>query len=547
MTAVLAPSPRPAPRPVRGRAAGALAGTGGLVRLALRADRWTIGVWALAVAYLVRTSVVGFAALYPDAQARQARATLISSPAATALGGPGYGLDDYTTGAMTANELGLWIMLPVAIMAVLAVTRHLRGAEEDGRLELVRSQPVGRSAPVVAGLVAAAVATLVVGASTFALLLTTELDPAGSAVLCAAVVVAALVLASAAAVGAQLVGHARTANGLGMALIGVAFVLRAVGDVQAPESGSVWSWLSPFGWSQATAPYVLDRWWPLLLGLAAVAVNVAVAFTLVSRRDLGTGLLPERAGRARGRIAGLAALTWRRQRTSILAWGVATALCGALIGLLADAVVEFAASDPQVLRLFGGTDDVLDGAFAVYAVFLGVLAAAYAGTAVGAARADEASGRAAALLALPVSRTRWLGAQLAVAVAAVLVMLAAGGLLMGGSAAATLDEPDQVGRLLGAVLVTAPAALLVLGLAVLVLGAWPRGFAVVWAYVAYVGVMGMFAEVLPDGADALSPFRYLPRLPAESLDVAAVAAVTALAVGLGAAGLVAFRRRDTLA
>ena len=35
-----------------------------------------------------------------------ARAQLISSPAATALAGPGYGLDDYTVGAMTANELG---------------------------------------------------------------------------------------------------------------------------------------------------------------------------------------------------------------------------------------------------------------------------------------------------------------------------------------------------------------------------------------------------------------------------------------------------------
>ena len=64
---------------------------------------------------------------------------------------------------MTANEIGLWIMVPVAIMALLAVTRHLRAAEEDGRLELVRSAPVGRDAPVVAGLVAAFVATLAVG------------------------------------------------------------------------------------------------------------------------------------------------------------------------------------------------------------------------------------------------------------------------------------------------------------------------------------------------------------------------------------------------
>ena len=78
-------------------------------------------------------------------------------------GRPGFRLDDYTVGAMTANELGLWLMVPVGIMALLAVTRRLRAAEEDGRLELVRSAPVGRDAPVVAGLVAAVVATLAVG------------------------------------------------------------------------------------------------------------------------------------------------------------------------------------------------------------------------------------------------------------------------------------------------------------------------------------------------------------------------------------------------
>jgi ABC-2 type transport system permease protein len=524
---------------------GSLTGTPGLVRLALRADRWRIVIWSVAVAWLTLVSVQAYDSLYSSPESRQARATLIASPAATALAGPAYGLDDYTIGAMTANELALWIMLPVSIMAVLAVTRHLRAQEEDGRLELLRSQPVGSAAPVVAGLVAATAGVLAVGALTFVVLLSTPLDPEGSALMCASVVVAALVLAGASAVASQLSAHARTASSLGMAAIGVAFLLRAVGDVLGPESTSVWTWLSPFGWSQATAPYTEDRWWPLLVGVAATAVSVALAFVLVGRRDLGTGLLPERPGREHGRLRGVVGLTWRRQRASIWSWGVAVVLFGLLVGVLADQIAEFVDEQSALTDLFpDGVAGATSAAFALYSVMLAVLAFAYAATAVGAARAEETSGRAETMLALPLSRTRWLGSQLGLALAAAVTMLLMAGLVMGLTAAASLDDSSQVATLVGATAVTIPGVLCVFGVAVLVLGFAPRAFAVVWAYVAYVGVMAMFGELLPEGFDAASPFTYLPALPAEPMSWAPVLACTALGLLAGGVGMVAFRRRD---
>ncbi|MCR6688324.1 anibiotic ABC transporter [Cellulomonas sp.] len=534
------------PRP--GGTTNALAGTRGLVRLVLRADRFRVLVWALAVGWLVTVSVQAFEGLYATPESRAARARLISSPAATALGGPGFGLEDYTTGAMTANELGLWVMLPVAIMAALAVTRHLRAPEEDGRLELVRSQPVGRDAPVVAGLVAAAVGTVAVGAATFVGLLTTSLDPRGSAVLCAAVVVQALVFAAVSAIASQVSGSARGASGLALAAVGAAFVLRAVGDVRGPRSTSVWTWLSPFGWSQATAPYVLDRWWPLLVGLAAAGLATVAAFALVGRRDHGSGLLPERLGRAHGRLGSVTALVWRRQRVSIVSWSLAIVLCALLVGLLADGVVEFVDDDPDLARLFpAGAAGAVASVLTLYVVFLAVLAAAYVGTAVGAARSEEVSGRSAALLALPVSRTRWLGAQVGLAALVATAALGISGLVMGLAAARTLDDPDQVARLLGAAAVTVPGVLVVLGVAVVVLGWAPRAFGLVWAYVAYVGVWSMFGAILPDGTDVASPFTYLPGLPAEPMDWSGVIGVTVAAAALVAVGLAGFRRRDLAA
>lgn len=525
-----------------------LVGTGALVRVALRFDRWRILVWAVAVAGMVQVSVDALATVYADPATRAARATLISSPAATALAGPGYGLDDYTLGAMTANEIALWVMLPVAIMAILAVTRHLRAAEEDGRLELVRSAPVGRDAPVVAGLVAAAVATLAVGGLTFLALLSTDLDPVGSAAMCAGVVMVGLVFAGISAVASQLSSHGRTASSLGMAALGVAFLLRAVGDVRGPESTSVLTWLSPFGWAQATRAYVDERWWPLLIGVAFAAVCVAVAFRLVGRRDLGTGLVPERLGRpaARRALAGMTALTLRRQTGAIVSWGVAIVLCGALIGVLAGAIVDFIEDDATLGQMFGTGTDATAGAFALYTMFLAVMAASYVVTGVAAVRHEEVATRGARVLAGPVSRWRWLGTQVGVAGVAGLVIMLVSGLVMGVTAAVSLDDPAQVGMLVGAAAVTLPGIACVLGLAVLVYAVAPRLLAVVWAYVAYVAVVGMFGELLPDGSDALSPFTYLPGLPADEMSWPPVVAVTAVAVVLLAAGFAAFRRRDVL-
>lgn len=533
--------------PVRAVAArdGVLVGWRGLLRLALRADRFRIVVWAVAVAWLVLASVRAFDSLYVDAAARQARADLIRSPAATALAGPGFGLDDYTIGAMTANELGLWIMIPVAIMAVLAVTRHLRAPEEDGRSELVRSQPVGRDAPVVAGLLAAAVAVGAVGGATFVLLLATDLDPAGSALLCASVVVVGLVLAGVSAVAAQVAGTARGASALGLAAIGVGVVLRAVGDARGPRSTSVLTWLSPFGWSQATAPYVLDRWWPLLVGLAVTVVLVGLAFALVARRDHGSGLLPGRVGRAHGRLGTLVGLAWRRQRTSLVAWSVAIVLTALLVGSVAGSVADFVESDSAIAELFpAGSSGAVASATAMYTAFLAVLAAACAGTVLGAARGEEDAGRVGHLLALPVPRTRWLLAQVGLAALVVVVTMLVAGLVMGAAADLTLDDGRWVGRLVAAAAVQSVGALVVLGVAVVVLGWAPRWYGVVWAYVAYTGVATMFGAILPDGTDTLAPFAALPQLPAQPMDWPPVLVALVLAVLLTALGLVGFRRRD---
>jgi len=85
------------------------------------------------------------------------------------------------------------------------------------------------------------------------------------------------VFAGVSAVTSQLTAQARTASALSMAVLGITFVLRAIGDVNGPQSTSVLTWLSPFGWAQATAEWQVTRR-VLLLGSMGERPAASLAF-----------------------------------------------------------------------------------------------------------------------------------------------------------------------------------------------------------------------------------------------------------------------------
>src|SRR3546814_15534091 len=92
------------------------------------------------------------------------------------MAGPPVALD--TLGGRTAFEISAFGMVLAALMNLFLVTRHLRGDEEAGRAELLRSTVVGRHASITAVLATALLAAAVLGGLLFAGLIGTGL-PAG--------------------------------------------------------------------------------------------------------------------------------------------------------------------------------------------------------------------------------------------------------------------------------------------------------------------------------------------------------------------------------
>jgi ABC-2 type transport system permease protein len=531
------------------RPAGALTGTGTLVRLALRRDRVRLPAWLVGVVGFLTLSAVSVPEVFPTAAERQARGDFARSPVLTIFTGPGYGTDDYTVGAMVANEYLIYGVVALALMSIFLVVRHTRAEEEAGRVELVRSSVVGAHAAPTAALVVAVGANLAIGSAT-ALTLTAampELAAAGAWAFGLSMAAAGIVFAAVAAVTAQLTEHSRGAVGLAVVALGVAFVVRAVGDIGDDRT---LSWFSPIGWLQSTRPWVAERWWPLLPALLFALVLAALAYVLASRRDVAAGLLPARPGPARAAdpLVHPAGLALRLERTSLGIWAVGLFAFGAAFGSLLGEVEGFLADNPQLQELFGAAGDatVVDAFLTTVLLLLGLLAGGYTLTVTLRAHRDERAGLAEPLLATPLSRVRWAGTNLMVAAVAGSVVMLAAAAGAGTTAATERGDITWLGELLGAGLVHLPALWLLVGVGAALTGLLPRATALSWIVLVYAAVVGLMGDVLdlPDGLRAGSPFHHVPELPGGEVDATALAGLALLAAILIGLGLAGFRRRD---
>lgn len=538
--------PRPrqhaAPRP----GGTTLTGTGTMIRFVLRRDRVRLPIWIGAIVLSVVGSLPAFPETYPTAADRQARAELLSNPATIALTGPGYGTDNYTYGAMTANELLGYVSIAMALMSVLLMVRHTRTEEETGRTELLRAGILGRHAPTTAAITVVAGANVLIGLLLAVLMPTalSELSPSSSLLFGAAVASVGLVFTGVGALAAQVTEHARAASGLGAAAVGVAFALRAIGDV----GSSALSWLSPIGWAQRTEVYVNDRWWPLLLSVALTVVLVWLAFATTSRRDVGAGLVPARPGhpRANPRLLSPLGLALRQHQGGLIGWTVGLVAFGLAYGSLASSIEQFVSDNSTIQDFLGDSDSLIDGFMAVVVMMMALLAAAFGLTAVLRLRSEETSGRAEPVLATAVSRVRFAASHIAVALGGSALLMLAGGLGLAVTAALALDDASVFGTLLVAAVAHLVGIWLVIAVAVALIGVAPQLVQLSWVVLTYgvvVGLLGGFFQ-FPSWVTKISPFQAASRLPGGDLGTVALVIMVVLAVALMWLGLRGFRQRD---
>jgi ABC-2 type transport system permease protein len=531
--------------------ASAFAGTGALLRLALRRDRVRIPVWVAFAGYLAMAVAQSWDRLYPTVDSRrELAASIAADPTLSAILGPLF--DPLGTGGLTAWRIGTGTLLAMGLVASFLVVRHSRADEAEGRAELLLGGPAGRAAPLAAALLTAAVLLAAWGLLTAVLLVAAGLDAGGSFAFGLGQAAAGLVLAGFAGVTTQVARTSRGANGLAGLAIGLALLVTATGNAQ--EGGSPLQWLAPFGWAQQVRAYAAERWWLVALSVAAALVLAAAALHVAARRDLADGLLPQRPGRARAApwVTGPVVLAWRLDRAALLVWAAGFAVLGAFAGALLTTSVDLVSGNPALVdliaRLAGGATDIRD-AFLVDLTGLFGLVAAGAGISTALRlRAEEEDGRAETVLGAPRSRVAWLFGHGGTALLGSVLLLVVGGLSLGlVDGAAHGDALTQGLRATAAALLGAPAALLLVGVTLALVGVRPSWAAPVsWVVLVWCVLTGFLGAVLglPEWLRQTAPFGHVPPWPAGAMSWTPVLVLTAGAVLLVAVGALALRRRD---
>lgn len=525
-----------------------LAGAGFLLRFYLRLDRVRLISWTAGFFLLIYASTVALDAAYPTQEALQGRASLMSNPAAVLMTGPAFSLDNYTLGAMLANELSLWTFIPAGIMSVLLVVRHTRADEEAGRLEVLLALPVGRYAPAMATALLALISNLLVALAVAAGTAAGGMDIANSLAFGIATGLTGLVYGAVAMVACQLTEHSRTASGMGMAAIALGMIIRGIGDV-INSQGSVLSWFSPIAWAQQTRIFVDLRWWPLLLSVATIIIAIGIGIRLNRARDMGEGLRPTRPGPTQAAPALLspAGLARRLYMRNYVAWTAGIAVFAVAFGSLASSIDTMIEDNPAIGDWVPIDLDSLTSSFAgiiLAYVALGpliLLVSAILGL-----RTEEQNGRVEGMLVSGSSRDQlvngWVAINAVYSIISLIILSACEGL---GMVIATgrwqwvWDTTIASTAYIPAILLTAAITLTLYALS-------PRLAPYAWALVFFL-VFDLFLGDLiqiPQWLSNLSPLTHTPLLPYSELDPVPLVIMTALALGLYLLSLRLLSRRD---
>ncbi len=542
-----------------------LRGTWHLVRVGLRLDRVKLPIAISAVCLMFFFTVSSVVDLYgssPEGLINYA-ATSAPSVVGRVFAGPIHGPE---LGSVVLNEGFLFTALAVAFISTLTVVRHTRQNEETDRSELIGSMTVSRHAPLVAALIVALIANIAIAFLASVLMIAGsggELSVGGSILTGVTLGAVGVSFASLAAIVAQLTDGARSANALCALVIGVAFLLRAIGDVTGDlvngglgVQSNFPSWLSPFGWGQQVYAFTENNVWILSLFVGLTVVCVGFAAFLMTKRDIGSGIFATKPGPARAKPSLLSTfgLARRLQKGIFRGWTAAIAVLAISYGLSLKEFQGFLDDNDEfreaISSISQSSDDINYIFLSVLIAFMGITVAGYVAQGLLRMRSEESTGRIESVLSTGVSRYKWMMSHIMYVLLGAIALTIVSALGIGLTYIITTSAPwDQLWDIIYASLAQITAIAAFAGFVIALFSFMPSlAMPLAWGGFASCIVILQLGVVLdlPQWIIDISPFGHLPAMPADSFQLAPAAWLTTAGLSLAVLGLIKFRRRDVV-
>jgi ABC-2 type transport system permease protein len=517
----------------------------------LRRDRKPLIIWVLLAVSIPVFNAFSLHALLPTQTARDYFAKgNASNPITSAILGP---LSNTSMQGIVAWRSSVQCVLVAGLASLLLVIRHTRAEEDAGRRELVGSTVVGRQAGLTAALSVVVLTNLLAAVILAAVLISvTGYAVAGSFAFALTAAATGCVYAAIAGTVAQLAQSAALARGMAVGALGATILPRVAGA----SGRSAWlAWFSGTGWMRLMHAFAGERWWVLLVPVALAALLTAVAYGLSAQRDLGAGMLLDRAGtsgrtEAAPSLSGPLGLAWRQHRGPLTSWVISLAVISVMTGQASSSFDQRFGQLGFFRAWLAGlhAKTVGDAFLAIFVFVLFVIVACLAIIIPLRAHAEERKGYAGFVLATPTARSRWLGGHVLIALAGPSLLLLVVGLGTGLAYAMNTGRPEVAYTQLSRAMLGLPAVWVMAALAVALYGRLPR-ITVPASWGVLVGSV-LLALVAEGGVISRSVFAFTPLgydHPMVRLNWLAPITFTVLAAILVYVGISSFRRRDLMA
>lgn len=526
-------------------------GTGQLINIITRQNKFQILAWLVGIVIISISAASSYQTVYQNDYDKQAFALTMQNPAMMAMLGPGYEAEEYlvNVGTQFAHEMLLFTVIAAAIMNILLVASSTRTDEESGRIEVVRSLPIGRLSYLAACIIVIAIVNFLLSLLTGLGIYFLNIDGITfeSSLLYGAILGSGgFVFGAFTALFAQLSDTSRGTKAFALGLLIIAYLLRAIGDVE----NEILALLSPLGWSVRTDVFIENHWWPIIISVIIIVILLMLTFYLNSTRDLDAGFLPTRKGKTHAStfIKTTLGLVYHLQNVKILAWGIGIFALSATFGAVMGDMEKYFANNEFVKMVLAQVGDfsITDQFISMLMAIMSLISAIPVIMTILKLNSEENHYRTENFYSRAVSRNRTLGnfTLLAMIESVLYLILIAVGLWL--AAITMMENPFSLRTVIQSAAVYLPAIWIMIGITVFFLGYARKIINVIWIYYAFCYVVVYVGGMLnfPDWVMNLSAFEVIPKLPGEEMDVFPITLILVISFVFLLLGFIGYNKRD---
>ncbi len=525
------------------------AATGILIKFIVKRDRLRLLFWIIGITVFVLAVGVLLPDLYPAEAEKMVLAETMKNPAIIFMLGYSGGLSNYTDGAIMGHFMLVFTAIFAAIMSILLVNRHTSEDEEEGRIEMINSLPVGSlsnlSATFIVLLIAQVIISFLVGFGLISFGIE-SIDIEGSLLFAASIGIVGVFYAALTGVFAQLTSNTRATIGFSIGFLILEYIIRGIGDT----SIEFLSYISPLGLIIKSEAFVNNYWWPIIvLGVVSFIVFI-IALYLNSIRDLSSGFFPTMPGRrfASRFLTSPLGLALRLLRISIISWIIGMLIVGIAYGSLLGDLEGFIKNSEliqQMIPELGGMS-LTDRFITMLITIISVLGTIPALMFILKISGEEKKSRIQEVLSTSVSRNDLLASYALIGFVSAVIVQFVSIIGLWSAAVFVMEDVASLDLLLKAAFVNIPAMWIFVGFTILLIGWLPRYTSLAWGYLIYSFFVEYLGEMLklPNWIVNISPFAHIPNIPAEEVRISVLIIMLTTTLLLSLAGFVGYNMRD---